>query len=271
MSTIIKDAEHLAAAIDTIKVGSTYDGSWAYVYTIRTKVQGDGTASGGGTYISGETATINCQHSTDFSLFNGWYKGSTRVSGDYSYSFSVSESTTLTAKFSSIVVGAGGTVSISGDRRVGQSITLTATPDSSHIIDEWLVNGTRVSTSASITRTLGENDTIEIKFMSKQVSVEVTGTSSAYATVDGTQGARTFTKNMGESISLYVKSDDGTNAPATITVNSEQKYSGAEGTVAFTIPTRCTAVVINVTESSKEVSKSTKKYGVITLTSQVKS
>ncbi|NDV83447.1 InlB B-repeat-containing protein, partial [Bacteroides sp. 51] len=66
-------------------------------FTIIVNTDGGGTATGGGKYADGESCTVVATANSG-KTFEGWYEGSTKVSSDASYIFTVSSNRTLTAK-----------------------------------------------------------------------------------------------------------------------------------------------------------------------------
>ena len=76
-------------------------------YTVTANAEAGGSATGGGTFNKGATATVKATPNSGYH-FTGWYKGNSKVSGDASYSFTVTENVTLTAKFEKDASPSGG-------------------------------------------------------------------------------------------------------------------------------------------------------------------
>lgn len=69
-----------------------------YTITVSASPTAGGTVSGGGTYRSGKPCTLTATPNAGYT-FDGWYEGSTKLSSNTSYSFTVSSSRTITGKF----------------------------------------------------------------------------------------------------------------------------------------------------------------------------
>ncbi len=80
-------------AVDNVRVYKTSD-----LLTVTTVAEQGGSVSESVTLLKGESATVTAQPQTDWE-FTGWYNGSELVSTTAQYTFVVSESVTLTARF----------------------------------------------------------------------------------------------------------------------------------------------------------------------------
>lgn len=78
----------------------TFKAEFARKYTITVSVSptAGGTVSGGGTYRSGKPCTLTATPNAGYT-FDGWYEGSTKLSSNTSYSFTVSSNRTIIGKF----------------------------------------------------------------------------------------------------------------------------------------------------------------------------
>lgn len=77
----------------------TFKAEFARKYTITvSSPTAGGTVSGGGTYRSGKPCTLTATPNAGYT-FDGWYEGSTKLSSNTSYSFTVSSNRTITGKF----------------------------------------------------------------------------------------------------------------------------------------------------------------------------
>ncbi len=140
-----------------------------------------GTVSGGGTYTDGQTATVTATNNSGY-IFSGWYNGSTKVSSAKSYSFTVIENVTLTAKFSPLSMSytvtatanpsEGGIVSGGGSYSAGQTATVTATPNSGWRFTGWFEGSNKVSSNASYSFTVTGKATLTAKF-EKAPTIEI--------------------------------------------------------------------------------------------------
>ena len=176
----------------------TSDVSQSMIYTVTATADqtAGGTVTGGGTYSAGQTATLNATANSGY-IFSGWYNGSTKVSSNKSYTFTVTENVTLTAKFYPLSMTytvtatadptAGGTVTGGGAYSDGQSATLTATNNPGYLFSGWYKDGVRVSSNKSYTFTVIEDVTLTAKFSTLSMSYTVTATAdpTAGGTVTG--------------------------------------------------------------------------------------
>lgn len=130
-----------------------------YIVSVAADPTAGGTVSGGGSYTEGTSATVRATANSHYT-FDGWYNGSSRVSYNSSYTFTVNSNITLTAKLTpeqySIKVSSSstsyGTVSGGGTYGYGESCTVVATPrSSSYEFVSWKEGNTVVSTDASYT------------------------------------------------------------------------------------------------------------------------
>ena len=70
-------------------------------YNVTLNSDGQGLTSGGGQYTNGTNVTVSATPSAGYK-FVGWYKGSSKVSDNASYTFTMSGAVTLTAKFEAV-------------------------------------------------------------------------------------------------------------------------------------------------------------------------
>ena len=93
-------------------------------------------------------------------VFDGWYNGETKVSGDMDYSFTVTEDVNLTAKFKAFVKvdvfpnRSSGTIAGAGGQPFGSEVTLTATPKNGYRFVGWYRGGQLLSSDPTYTFTL---------------------------------------------------------------------------------------------------------------------
>ncbi len=144
-----------------------------YSVTATASPAAGGTVSGGGAYTEGQTATLTATANSGY-LFSGWYKDGSKVSSSKSYSFTVTESVTLTAKFGKLSFGnavnanaepaEGGTVSGDGSYSDGQLATLTATANTGWHFIGWYNGSEKVSSNASFSFTVTKDVDLTAKF-----------------------------------------------------------------------------------------------------------
>ena len=181
-------------------------------YTVRVSASSTegGTVTGGGTYNSGESATVTATANGNYE-FVGWTENGTTVSTDASYGFMVSTDRTLVAVFKEKTAKQDGentyTVTVSGDGNgtataspasgtTGTEVTLTATPNSNYIFKEWQV----VSGGVTVTDNKFKIGTAAVKvkavFEEIQYSISVSPTSLDFGKVQSgyaAQAAQTVT------------------------------------------------------------------------------
>ena len=83
-----------------VTIPQTFKAEFARKYTITVSASptAGGTVAGGGKYRSGKTCTLTATANAGY-VFDGWYEGSTKLSSNTSYSFTVSSNRTITGKF----------------------------------------------------------------------------------------------------------------------------------------------------------------------------
>ena len=165
--------------------------------TITVSAGTGGTASGGGTFNTlNAVAHLTATASTGYS-FAGWYEGGTKVSSDANYSFTVTSSRALEARFNvnsyrlNVVANPaeGGSVSGSGTFPYGSQQTITASPNTAkyYIFEGW--NDGNMSTSRTVT--IGNSDvTYTAKFkamppVEQPVYLKTYGTGSGTVYING--------------------------------------------------------------------------------------
>lgn len=136
-------------------------------------ISGHGTVQGAGRYNPNDTCTLVATP-TGEAVFLGFYSGSQLLSSNPSYSFTVVDDISITARFqdpaaryqiaASADPVAGGNVSGAGTYEDGQSCTLIATAASGYRFVAWKENGSVVSSSASLTFTVSAARTLVAEF-----------------------------------------------------------------------------------------------------------
>ena len=108
-----------------------------------------GSVSGGGSYTEGTSVTLTATNNPGY-RFVGWVDQSGQsVSSDNPFTFVATSDSTLTAKFEQVytvtvnVSGNGTAIADKNTAAAGETVTLTATPDSGYHFDGWnIVSGT---------------------------------------------------------------------------------------------------------------------------------
>ena len=152
-----------------------------------------GTTSGGGIYAAGESATVVATANPGYA-FASWQEGSTTVSTTLSYTFTVTGSRTLVAKFTEAFVittssspGIGGTTEMDSlTYKTGDNARARAFPAAGYTFANWTENNAVVSTNTSYTFNVTGNRTLVAYFLS-DTGVTIT-TSSAPAAGGTTAG-----------------------------------------------------------------------------------
>ena len=150
-----------------------------------------GTVSGAGTYNCGSSATLVATPATGFS-FTGWYEGTTRVSTNATYTFTVNGNRTLQARFSAIQytitlksnpTGAGTSSASPNPAYVGQTVTLSANPGSCYNFSSWTVSAG--SLSGNTLTMPAQNVTATANYTIKTYTITLSVNNSDYGTVSG--------------------------------------------------------------------------------------
>ena len=173
-------------------------------YTLTRIAETGGSVSGSsGNIAYGTSCTVTATASNGYS-FAGWYEGTTRVSTNASYTFTMpANNRTLVAKFSvrkytlTRTAETGGSVSgSSGSIAYGTSCTVTATASNGYRFAGWYEGTTRVSTNASYTFTMPANNrTLVAKFNVIQYTI-------SYNANGGSGAPASQIKNHGTAITL---------------------------------------------------------------------
>lgn len=156
-----------------------------YTVTVSASPAAGGSVTGGGTYLSGTSATVIATPAGGY-LFSKWTAGGSTVSTSGTYTFNVTASRALSAVF--VPVGeartitlnrnpsAGGTVTGGGSYLTGDSVTVSAIPSPNYVFTRWTISGgTTVSTEPDYTFTVTGNITLTARFTE---SIIITATSA---------------------------------------------------------------------------------------------
>jgi len=224
-----------------------------YTVTTSSSPTAGGTTSGGGTYTFSQSVTVTANANSGFSFVN-WTEGSTVVSTNSSYPFTINSNRTLVANFTAIQYtvstlsnpSIGGTTSGSGTFNSGQSITVIATPNSGYSFVNWTEGGTIVSTSASYTFSITSSRSLVANF----ALIQFTVTTNSNPTAGGTTSAG-GTFNSGQSVTVTATANSGynfinwtegstvvsTNASYTFTITANRNLVANFAIVFYTVTT----------------------------------
>jgi len=133
-----------------------------------------GFITGAGSYAQGASVSLAAAPNAGY-LFTNWTEGATVVSTSPTFTFLAQSDRTFVANFAVAGAGkiiistgstptAGGSTSGGGEYALDASATVSATANYGYKFSKWLVNGASVSTSASYTFTVSENQTLVAKF-----------------------------------------------------------------------------------------------------------
>jgi uncharacterized repeat protein (TIGR02543 family) len=168
----------------TVAANKTFTAKFTQVVTCTVAVVADPSAGGTvskspnqATYVSGSQVTLAAT-AADGYQFTGWYDGTTQISSNATYLYTVTENKTFTAKFEvaqpdqfsvNVVANpiAGGTVSKSPDQATyasGTQVILTAEAAEGYAFTGWYDGATKVSSNASYTYTVAAEKTFTAKF-----------------------------------------------------------------------------------------------------------
>ncbi|MDE7102005.1 MAG: InlB B-repeat-containing protein, partial [Bacteroidales bacterium] len=128
-----------------------------YTVTLQRDPVEGGRIFGDGEYAEGEEATIRATANTGYA-FEGWYDGTTLVTTDNPYKFTVTADVTYTAKFREreyvevevdvLPEIAAGSVTGANTYEKGKQVTLTATPKEGFVFSRWVdMNNDRAEVS----------------------------------------------------------------------------------------------------------------------------
>ena len=125
-----------------------------YTITAAADPMGAGSVTGGGNYSQGASVTLTATANEGY-RFTGWMENDQRVSTDATYTFNATGDRTLTAKFERVYTvtissTAGGTASTNKTTAAaGETMTLTATPESGYRFTGWTSSNGGTFTDAS--------------------------------------------------------------------------------------------------------------------------
>lgn len=140
-----------------------------------------GIVTGGGTYLSGSTATVTATATGVYEFVN-WTENGNVVSTNPVYSFTVSSDRSIDANFTvadyTITLAAmplqGGTVSGGGTFVWGTEVTVTAIPSDNYEFINWMSGSEIISTEPQFVVVLVSDSSLVAHFQSQQIFYDVT-------------------------------------------------------------------------------------------------
>lgn len=159
------------------------EGFVEYNITVQANPASAGTVTGGGTYLSGTTCTINATPNPGYYFVN-WTQNGNEITTNPNFSFIVTNNSTYVANFVEETSmfdittladpSEGGIASGGGTYQQGAVCTLIATPNSGYLFVNWTKNGNVVSTSNSFSFNVTENATYVAHFEEEIVVYNIT-------------------------------------------------------------------------------------------------
>ena len=186
----LKNNEYGAGRVDAF-AAVTAATHWCDITAVPIPPSG-GTVSGSGTYLSGNTCTLNATPNLGYA-FKGWYNVWETIcySTQPEYTFTVIQDKTLTAKFIpanyTITLNtsptSGGTVSGGGTFPAGSTVTVSASAHAGYRFNGWVENGEVVSMGTSYMFTATADRNLTATFVSIS-----SGIGSVVTNADGSRG-----------------------------------------------------------------------------------
>ncbi|MFM2143478.1 MAG: hypothetical protein RLZZ476_2022, partial [Verrucomicrobiota bacterium] len=177
-----------------VQANHTYTANFAIIggvsITTSSAPSAGGTTSGGGSYLIGDTVSVQATANNGYA-FSNWTLGGTVVSTNAAYSFTASVNAALVANFvpgltvtTSSAPAAGGSTSGAGSYISGSSVTLTATPNAGYTFVNWTEGGVSVTASPVYTFTISANRTLVANFAAGHI-ISANATPAAGGTISG--------------------------------------------------------------------------------------
>ena len=189
-----------------INISANFEVIPSYTVSVNSGTGGS-ISSSGGTYQEGDTVTITATPNTGYT-FNNWTGGVESSSNEIT--LTVNADITVTANFNAnqytlnVNSGTGGSVSSSGGTyNYGDTVTITATPNTGYIFNNW--TGGSSSSNSEITVTINSDLSISAGFIARQtVSLQVNNDNGGVLNYTGNFGSSgSVPSNTNQSITLY--------------------------------------------------------------------
>ena len=171
----------------------SFTGGSSYTITTAASPEVGGTATGGGTFMMGESCTVSATANAGYS-FTDWKENGVTVSSESEYSFAVTSSRTLTACFerTTYTIDAvampevAGMVSGMGTYYENDVCTLSAMPNEHYSFVNWTENGAVVSTESDYTFTVNANRFLTANFLINSYEITAESQPTDGGTITGT-------------------------------------------------------------------------------------
>jgi hypothetical protein len=179
-----------------------------HTITVTASPSEQGSVSGAGTFVAGQTATLVATPAAGAEFVN-WSESGAIVSTSATYAFTVNADRSLTANFRSSTVtisvtpspANGGTASGGGQVARGASVTVTATPLVGFTFVNWTENGALISTDRVYTFTATASRSLVANFATAQSGTVTIATSSNPAAAGTTTGASSYPSGSSVTVS----------------------------------------------------------------------
>ena len=255
-------------------------GGTQYTITATASPSNGGTVSGAGQYYGNTSCTLTATPNTGYE-FICWRQGSTQVSTDPTYTFTVTGNASYTAIFTMIPQytitatanpTAGGTVTGAGTYYQNTSCTLTATANTHYEFTNWSSNGAQVSTNPTYTFSVTASGSYTANFTALQPH-----SVTCNPVENGSISANPTTAYKNETVTLTATPTSGyffstwdvrdaTNNSITVTDN-QFTMPDSDVTVGATFVSGCTITVAEVEHGTVTASTTGAAPGtVVTLT-----
>jgi hypothetical protein len=186
----VSGAPHVVGTTPTLKHMVCYGTTITAVFepdlpvlTLASSPVAGGTNTGTGSYANGSIVTVNATSSVGYAFVN-WKQGSTIMSTSASYTFPITNHTSLTATYvatnrtitATAAPLAGGSVTGAGVVGNGATVTLTAVPASGYVFSNWTLNGTAAGSENPVIFNANANYTFVANFSAAPYYIIATST-----------------------------------------------------------------------------------------------
>ena len=255
-----------ASGVSVISNAATLTVNAPTTYTISADVDpaGAGSVSGGGSYTEGTSVTLTATNNPGY-RFVGWVEGGTTVSTNTNYTFVANSNRSLTAKFEKVytvtvnVSGGGTATADKTTAAAGETVTLTATPDSGYRFTGWTSSngGTFADASSeSTTFTMSAGDVTVTAGFTRISSGPTTYAVTAPDAENGTVRVSPSRASRGTTVTITVTPDEGYELESLTVLDSRDNEitltDKGDGKYTFTMPSGRVTVEASFAEIAPE-------------------